>query len=220
MTQQYSKKQKPQPDEVLNFLLEGNRRFVEGNLIHMNSNPERRSLSATSSQADYAVATILSCSDSRVPPELIFDCGIMDLFIVRLAGNVLSASAMASIEYGVLHVHTPLLLVMAHSQCGAVTAVVHELQQSGHESNQKQNDMRTHAIFKHITPIVEALLPQQSGLSDIHSFINLCAREHAKNIVRKLRENSKPIADAEVNGKVKIVPVYYELETGKVICLE
>lgn len=220
MSQQNFKKQKPQPDEVLSFLLEGNRRFVEGKLTHPNSCPERRRLSATSSQGDYAIATILSCSDSRVPPELIFDCGIMDLFIVRLAGNVLCKSAMASIEYGVLHVHTPLLLVMAHSQCGAVTAVVNELQKKEPTKNQSLDDTHIHELFQYITPVVQPLLQKETLPSNIQEFINLCACEHAKHIAQQIRQNCKPIAEKESLGKVKIVPAYYELETGKVFCIE
>lgn len=220
MSQKHSEKQKPKPDEVLSFLMEGNRRFVEGNLTHPNSDPKRRMLSSTSSQGDYAIATILSCSDSRVPPELIFDCGIMDLFIVRLAGNVLCKSAMASIEYGVLHVHTPLLLVMAHSQCGAVTAVVNELQKKEPIKNSGHEDTHIHELFKYITPIVQPLLQQETSPSNIQQLINSCACEHAKNIARQIRKDCKPIAEKESLGKVKIVPVYYELETGKVFCIE
>ncbi|MGC8739687.1 MAG: carbonic anhydrase [Candidatus Hydrogenedens sp.] len=212
--------EKPKPDEVLNLLLEGNRCFVEGNLTHPNSDPKRRNLSATVSQGDYAIATILSCSDSRVPPELIFDCGIMDLFVVRLAGNVLCKSALASIEYGVLHVHTPLLLVMTHSQCGAVTAVVNELQKSEPVKNSEHEHTHIHKLFEYITPIVQPLLQEEKSPSNIQSFINLCAREHAKHIVQEIRQKSKPIAEKEFFGKVKIVPVYYELETGKVFCIE
>ncbi len=220
MTHQHSKPQKPQPHEVLNFLLEGNHRFYNGKSIHPHSNPERRALSATSSQGDYALATVLSCADSRVPPEIIFDCGIMDLFIVRLAGNVLCNTAMASIEYGVLHVHTPLLLVMAHSQCGAITAVVNELHKNEPKTNQEQEDTHIHELFKHITPVVQPLLQKQKDFSDMQQFINSCARENTKSIIQKIRQNSKPIAEAEAMGQVKIVPAYYELETGKVFCIE
>ncbi len=212
------KQGKPQPTEILDRLLAGNLRFAEGKLTYPHTDRARRELSATSSQGDYAIATLLSCSDSRVPPELIFDCGIMDLFIVRLAGNVLCDSALASIEYGVLHVHTPLLLVMAHSQCGAVTAVVNEMQKKeARETN--HDETHVHELFKHIIPVVKPLL-EETQLTDKQQIINECAREHAKIIVRKIRERSKPIAKLEAQGGVWIVPVYYELETGKVSCIE
>lgn len=218
MNIEISKPGKPQPIEILDRLLGGNRRFIEGKLTYPHTDRARRELSATSSQGDYAIATILSCSDSRVPPELIFDCGIMDLFIVRLAGNVLSNSALASVEYGVLHVHTPLLLVMAHSQCGAVTAVVNEMQKK--ESRETNHDeTHVHDLFKHIIPVVKPLL-EKTQLTDKQQIINECVREHAKGIVRKIRESSKPIAELEAQGEVRIVPVYYELETGKVFRIE
>lgn len=220
MSQHHIEKRKPHPDEVLNFLLEGNRRFVEGKLTYPHSDIERRELASKSSQGDYAIATILSCSDSRVPPELIFDCGIMDLFVVRLAGNVLCKSAMASIEYGVLHVHTPLLMVMAHSQCGAVTAVVNELQKKESSTGQSHDETHIHELFKHIVPVVQPLIKEKQSNTDMQQFINICVCENAKNIVQKIRQSSKPIVEAEAQGKVKIVPVYYELESGRVFCIE
>ncbi len=220
MTQNGVVEKKPRPDEVLGLLLEGNQRFVEGKLTHPNSTPERRNLSATSSQSDYAIATVLSCSDSRVPPEIIFDCGIMDIFVVRLAGNVLCNSALASIEYGVLHVHTPLLLVMAHSQCGAVTAVVNELQKGEHLPSDEYDDTHICHLFQHIIPTVHPLMDEKNSYDNIQQFINLCAREHAKSIVKKIRQESKQVAEKEAEGKIKIISVFYELETGKVICIE
>lgn len=144
----------------------------------------------------------------------------MDLFIVRLAGNVLCKSAMASIEYGVLHVHTPLLLVMAHSQCGAVTAAVNELKKNEPAKNQSHDDTHIHEWFEYITPVVQPLLQKETSPSNIQEFINSCACEHAKNIALQIRQNCKPIAEKESLGKVKIVPVYYELETGRVFCIE
>jgi len=209
---------KPEPDEILDRLLEGNCRFVNGKSIRPHSDISRRELSAKSSQSDYAIATILSCSDSRVPPELIFDCGIMDLFVVRLAGNVLCNCALASVEYGILHVHTPILMVLAHSQCGAVTAVVNSLQEKNNAQNEE--DTHLHELFKHITPVVQSIIQNEKHPADIQQFINLCACEHAKNIAQRIREISKNIAKAEQRGEIKIVPAFYELETGRVFCLD
>lgn len=209
---------KPEPDEILDRLLEGNRRFADGKSIRPRSDISRRELSAQSSQSDYAVATILSCSDSRMPPEIIFDCGIMDLFVVRLAGNVLCNCALASIEYGILHVHTPILMVLAHSQCGAVTAVVNSLQEKG--DTQNEEDTHLHELFKYITPVVQSVIQNEKHPADIQQFINLCACEHARNIVQKIREISKHIAEAEQLREIKIIPAFYELETGRVFCLD
>lgn len=108
-------------DAALKRLLEGNRRFVSGTMRHQHQSRDwRRSL--TTHQKPFA--TILSCSDSRVPVEMIFDQGFGDLFVIRVAGNVVAADVVGSIEYAVLHLETPLLLILGHEGCGAVTAAL------------------------------------------------------------------------------------------------
>jgi len=108
-------------DAALARLMEGNARFVAGEMVHPNLSAEKRAELA-SGQSPYAV--IVSCSDSRVPPELVFDAGPGDLFIIRVAGNVVGDDAMASIEYAVAKLNSPLVLVMGHESCGAVGAAV------------------------------------------------------------------------------------------------
>jgi len=110
------------PDEALRILKEGNARYVDGKLQHPHQGPERRAL--TSGQGQHPLAAVLTCSDSRVPPEIIFDQGIGDLFVVRVAGNVAATDEVGSIEYAVDHLGAPVVVVLGHSQCGAVTAVV------------------------------------------------------------------------------------------------
>src|SRR5688572_3946938 len=109
-------------DASLMLLKEGNARYASGKSQHPHLDAERRS--STVSQGQEPFATILACSDSRDPVELIFDRGVGDLFVVRVAGNVAGISELASVEYGVGHLNTPLLIVMGHTKCGAVTAVV------------------------------------------------------------------------------------------------
>ena len=111
----------PTADEALAKLMEGNARFVSGDMQHPNLSAERRAELAEG-QAPYAV--IVSCSDSRVPPELVFDAGPGDLFVIRVAGNIVGDDAQASIEYAVGVLKTPLVLVMGHESCGAVGAAV------------------------------------------------------------------------------------------------
>lgn len=208
--------EKISPSEVLALLIEGNKRFVEGRLLHPHTDVERRVLASRSSQAKYAVATVLSCSDSRVPPEIIFDCGIMDLFVVRLAGNVLSDCALASIEYGVLHVNTPLLLVLSHSQCGAITGVVEQIFHSTKETQE------SNSIEPNIQKLLDLLKPTVGETCKGHSnltkdeLINLCAKNNAKNIVDQILKLSPGIADLHSQGIVKVVPAFYELESGQV----
>src|SRR5262245_9624613 len=117
-------------DASLMLLKEGNARFAAGKQLHPNQDAERRA--STVAQGQEPFATILACSDSRDPVELVFDRGIGDLFVVRVAGNVAGVRELATVEYGVGHLHTPLLIVMGHSKCGAVTAVVQGAELHGH----------------------------------------------------------------------------------------
>ena len=108
-------------DEAMRVLKEGNARYVEGKLQHPHQDRARRAL--TAAQGQHPLATVLTCSDSRAPAEIIFDQGIGDIFVVRVAGNVAATDEIGSIEYAVDHLAVPLVVVLGHSQCGAVTAV-------------------------------------------------------------------------------------------------
>jgi carbonic anhydrase len=109
------------PADALQYLKEGNRRFVQGSPLRPNQDETRRR--TTHSQGQSPFCTILTCSDSRVPVELVFDQGIGDIFVIRVAGNVVGTNELGSIEYAVEHLGTPLVVVLAHTNCGAVTAV-------------------------------------------------------------------------------------------------
>ena len=108
--------QKPSPDQAIQILKDGNERFVSGTSQHPRQNKERLIQAGKEDQGDHAYATIITCSDSRVPVELIFDAGVMDIFVIRVAGNVCDTDER-------LHtVHTPVMVLLGHTQCGAVTA--------------------------------------------------------------------------------------------------
>ena len=111
----------PTPDEALKYLIEGNRRYIDGNSLHPNRDQERRK-QTRDDQRPFAV--VVGCSDSRVPAEILFDQGIGDLFIVRTAGNVIGPIELASIEFAVLQLRTPLIVVFGHENCGAIQAVM------------------------------------------------------------------------------------------------
>lgn len=117
----YSRPEVKTADEAKQLLVEGNNRFVSGNVLNKDISDTRR---AELAKGQHPFAVILTCSDSRVPPELLFDQGLGDIFIIRTAGNVLDQIAMGSVEYGVEHLSTPLLVVLGHSNCGAVKATV------------------------------------------------------------------------------------------------
>jgi len=131
-------------DAVFATLLEGNKRFIEGKPAAKDCSAERRD---ELTKGQHPVATILSCSDSRVPPEVVFDQALGDIFIVRVAGNVIEPTVLGSIEYGVEHLHTPLLIILGHESCGAVKATL--------ESEGKLEG-NIGAILKKIRPAVEA----------------------------------------------------------------
>jgi carbonic anhydrase len=125
------KQQKPiTGQEAFERLKEGNRRFVDGKLIHAHQAADWR-MHLTSGQQPFA--TILSCSDSRVPPELVFDQGFGDLFIIRVAGNIVDSDVLGSISYAMIHLKTPLLVVMGHEKCGAVKAAIEIADGADHE---------------------------------------------------------------------------------------
>ncbi len=112
------------PDEALQELKQGNHRFADGRPIHPRADRMRRSDTATEGQNPLAI--MLACSDSRVPVELLFDQGIGDLFVIRVAGNICHRTQAASIEYAIGNFHSPLVVVLGHSQCGAMTAALEE----------------------------------------------------------------------------------------------
>ncbi len=138
---------KPAPEAALALLKTGNARFVSNNSVHPHTSVERLKLAGTKNQADYAIATVITCSDSRVPVERIFDAGIMDLFVIRVAGNVCDTDEAGSIEYGIAHVRTPVVVILGHTQCGAVTAVTQQLLGKGH------------ALERNIPPLVDNIVP-------------------------------------------------------------
>ena len=109
------KNQKPSPDGVIKMLQQGNNRFVRGESTYPNMDKDRLIQAGKENQGDYAYATVITCSDSRVPVELVFDAGIMDIFVIRVAGNVCDTDEVGSIEYGLSHVNTPVLVVLGHA---------------------------------------------------------------------------------------------------------
>lgn len=201
---------KPNAQEALQTLADGNARFVSGGTTHPRGDMTRATLAAKSDQADYALATIISCSDSRVPPEILFDTGIMDIFIIRVAGNVCSGDEIGSAEYGVFHAKTPLLIVMGHSKCGAVTAVVKATKGEGHAL-----EKNIPALVAPVGPAVQKVLqafPQATTE-------NLIVRSTEANVwqgIENIFLRSAALREQASAGKVKVLGAIYDLESGKV----
>lgn len=180
--------------DALNRLKEGNQRFVQDQLDGKLQDADRKQ-SLTGGQAPWAI--ILSCADSRVVPELAFDTGLGEIFIVRVAGNVANPSSIASIEYAVANLGTKLIVVMGHESCGAVGAAI----QGG------DNGPNLNHLVGFIAPVVEA----NQGADVAHVI-----KENASHSAAGLVENSAIIADFVANQDVKIVSAYYNLGDGKV----
>jgi len=183
--------------QSLKKLLEGNKRCV----VCKQQNPRqdaRRRKEVSKGQKPFAV--IVGCSDSRIPPELIFDQGLGDLFVVRLAGNIVDALALGSIEYAVEHLGTKLIVVLGHGKCGAVTAATKGPDAPGHVG----------AIVKAIQPAVKKVQKMPGDLVDN------AIRANASLVVNKIK-SSKPILAEMVNkGKIEVIGAYYNIETGAV----
>lgn len=191
---------RPTADEALQILLEGNRRFVTGKLEHPNHCEESRHLSA---KGQIPIATVLTCADARVPPVDIFDQGIGDIFVVRVAGNIIGFHSLGSIEYAVKHLQTPLVIVMGHSCCGAVGAVASEGKLDGH-------------MASFTAPIQTAIKKVKTLEGDL---VDNAAKELAKMIAAQIASSEPIICDFVNENKVKVLPAYYDFSTGEVTLL-
>jgi carbonic anhydrase len=189
------------PDEALARLIEGNKRYKSDKEQHPHESPARRK-ELESSQHPFAV--IVSCSDSRVPPELIFDEGLGDLFVIRLAGNVIDDDALGTIEYAVEHLHTRLILVLGHEKCGAVSAAVEGGEASGH-----------------LATLLAAIQPTVQEVKDLPGDkIHNCVLANARRSARQIRESTPVLKDLVQKGEVKVVAAVYALDSGSVTLLE
>lgn len=202
--------QKPNPDEVLQMLKEGNERFYTGKAVHPHTDAARLALAGKENQGKYAYATVISCSDSRVPVERIFDAGIMDLFVIRVAGNVVDTNEAGSIEYGLAHVDCPVLVVLGHTQCGAVTAVTQGLQGKGHAL-----EINIPPLVDSIIPAVKRAMKKEKNVSG-DAIIPYAIEENVWQGVEDLFMKSPTARKRVKEGKAKVVGAIYDVGTGKV----
>ena len=185
------------PDDALKRLMDGNQRFVR----HKSQHPhESRIRMAEVAQAQHPFATLLTCADSRVPPEILFDLGIGDLFDIRVAGNIVIPEVMGSIEYAVALLGTPLIMVLGHERCGAVTAAV-----------------KGESLPGHIGSFVKAIKPAISGIKGKSGdLVDEAVMANVQYQIERLKQNSAIVSEQLLNGKLKIVGGRYDLDTGEV----
>jgi carbonic anhydrase len=185
------------PDTTWKVLVAGNRRYVSGHPVWPHQSVSRREEVAG---GQHPIAVVLSCSDSRVPPEIVFDQGLGDLFVVRVAGNVVDDNALGSIEYAVEHLGPRLIVVLGHQKCGAVAAAVAGGNAEGHVDS----------IVKAIQPAVAAARNEKGDLVDN------AVRENVRHVVDELDSSQPVLAGLVGDGKVKVIGARYDLGTGKV----
>jgi carbonic anhydrase len=183
--------------QALQKLIEGNKRFTLSKQSHPNQNKERRQELAKG-QKPFAV--IVGCSDSRVPPEIIFDQGLGDLFVIRVAGNIVDDVALGSIEYAVDHLGTRLIVVLGHSKCGAVTATV----QGG-------------TPHGHVGSIMEAIKPAISAAKDLPgNLADNTIKANARLVASQIQSSQPILSELARLDKIAVVSAYYDIENGEV----
>ncbi len=194
-------------DEALKVLKLGNKRFVEDKMEKFNLGFDKRK-SLANGQNPHTV--ILTCSDSRVTPEHIFDQGLGDLFVIRVAGNILSEDEIGSIEYAVDHLDSPLVIFMGHEKCGAVTAAV-----DASMSEVSHTTVNIEAILNRIQPAVEKAKASNPNLKG-DALVEKSIDENIDLTLSKLVENSDLVVDKVKSGKLKIMGAKYKLSSGEV----
>ena len=181
-------------------LISGNKRFIDEKTIH----PKKNKKTVLANQdAQHPFAVVLTCSDSRVSPEILFDQGIGDLFVIRNAGNLISDIDMGSIEYAVEHLDTKLIVVLGHTECGAIKAYVGD----------KNNEYKKH--LAHIDDIVETIANENEEKQITkENNLNACIIANVKHSLKMIQDN--PIIKEK---HAKVVPMQYDIHTGKIVSL-
>ncbi len=201
---------RPNPQQALEAIKAGNSRYLSGNTVHFEVNKEKREISASDGQQP--VAIVLGCSDSRVPVEMVFDQGLAEVFVVRVAGNVCGLSELASIEYGVKVLQIPLIIVLGHSDCGAVKAAV--------------DSAVSGAVFPgHLPGLIQQMAPAVAAARRTHP------DQKGKDLVQSAATSNIWLAASEIYGgstivknavfanKLKIVAAMRDIKSGKVTFL-
>jgi len=187
-------------ETIWKTLLEGNRRYVVGQDLRADISAQRRRATAAGQQP---CAAVLACSDSRVPVEYLFDMGVGDLFVVRVAGNVIGTQEAASLEYAVEHMHVPLLLILGHTGCGAVDAALSGCRVGGAMGS----------LMKKIAPAVERA--QSRGISGPDLLRTACV-ENVRQAISDLLSLSPAVKAAAESGAATVAGALYDIETGEV----
>jgi len=188
------------PDQAIEMLKEGNRRFVD----NQQTDKDLAAQIKHGANGQYPFAVILGCIDSRVPAEIVFDQGIGDIFNVRIAGNIVNNDILGSIEYGCKVAGSKLVLVLGHTSCGAVKGAVQKVE------------------LGHITELLSKVFPAINSITDpkpdsddlLGPYVNKVAEINIHNSINDIRERSNILKDLENNGTTKIIGALYDVKTG------
>jgi carbonic anhydrase len=196
------------PIDALNRLQEGNRRFVSGDRSDRSLTDQARRRELVADQNPFAI--ILGCSDSRVPAEIIFDQGIGDLFVIRVAGNIVAPSHIGSVEFAAEKFGTQLVVVLGHTYCGAVLATLADLAQP---TESRSPNLR--AIVDYIRPSVAELIETDLA-KDQDALVHHAVRANIRTSVNRLRHGSRILEELIADNGLVVVGAEYSLETGRV----
>src|SRR5213594_2971680 len=192
--------------DALERLEEGNRRFVSDNRNGDTLTSQARRNELAAGQEPFAI--ILGCSDSRVPAEIVFDQGLGDLFVIRVAGNIVASSQIGSVEFAAERFGTPLVVVLGHSRCGAVLATLEELRRP-----REKQSRNLRSIVDRIRPSVEGLLATELR-HDSEALVRHAVRANIRASANQVRHGSEVLEELIEKGRVRIVGAEYSLETG------
>jgi carbonic anhydrase len=195
-------------EKLVEFLLEGNERFADNHPLHPDQTLDRlRELN----RGQHPVAAVLSCSDSRVPPELIFDQGLGDLFVIRNAGNIVGDYEIGSLEYAIEVLEVPLVIVLGHTNCGAIGAFV------DHDHD------HSHVYSEYIQKIIDYIDAEEEEKAlprDIPNFFEKAVEANVLHGVHTIKKTIPGVDSLMQQNKLRIVGAIYDLETGKVNIIE
>jgi len=196
------------PQDALKRLIEGNKQFATDTRASDAFVTRARRLELTKTQEPFAI--VLGCSDSRVPAEIVFDQGLGDLFVIRVAGNIVAPSQIGSVEFAAARFGSPLVVVLGHSQCGAILATLEELRRPS--ENQSRN---LQSIVDRVRPSVETLLETELA-NDEDALVRSAVRANIRASVQQLRHGSQIIEQMIQDERLVVVGAEYSLDTGVV----
>ncbi|GAB4306769.1 MAG: carbonic anhydrase [Promethearchaeota archaeon] len=194
--------------DALSRLVEGNARFASGQTSWKDPAAKLPTLVA----GQHPFATVLCCSDSRVPPEVVFDQGLGDLFVVRTAGHVVDDAALGSVECGALHCGTPLVLVLGHTRCGAATMACESGACADDEKGEGYHLEAVVSAFRAALELVETRRPEARGTTKVYHV----AKAHVELTKSRLLQASRPLFKASRAGRMRVAGAIFHLETGRV----